>query len=302
MKLSLVTVMRSSSVSARSEKLSERLPVVRLRRSTRTSLFSTNVSETLATALFSRSTSRSPRLMIVSESLSPASLMRWKRLSLRVASRLTTCSPVSPMRLRDRLAAAGEEVGDALGGAVGGDRDLVGDAGEVGGEGIVRAADRLAHALGVLHDRLALGDELVDQPADAELVVGVGALERGDLVVHQHFELARPRQRALDAVAHRGDFAADGLADGDDGFLGDVLRLGEAQRHFGHGARDDAHFLAAPDQDGDAPEEQDRPDDADRQAEQMRRAADALDAAEAGDLVAPDAEAEGDAEAGPGDA
>ena len=37
------------------------------------------------------------------------------------------------------------------------------------------------------------------------------------------------------------------------------------------------------------------------EAEQMRRAAHALDTAEVGDLVAPDAEAEGDAEAGPGE-
>ena len=37
------------------------------------------------------------------------------------------------------------------------------------------------------------------------------------------------------------------------------------------------------------------------EAEQMRRAANALDAAEAGDLVAPHAEAEGDAEARPGE-
>ena len=155
--------------------------------------------------------------------------------------------------------------------AVGGDCDLVGDAGEIGGEGIVRAADRLPHALGVLHDRLALGDKLVDQAADAELVVGVGALERGDLVVHQHFELARPRERPLDAVAHGRHFAADRLADGDDRFLGDVLRLGEAERHFRHGARHHAHFLAAPDENGDAPEEQDRAQDADCQAEQLRR-------------------------------
>ena len=201
--------------------------------------------------------------------------------------------------LRDGVAAAGQQIGDALGGAVGGDRDLVGDAGEVGGERLVRAADRLADPVGVLHDRLALRHQLVDEAADAQLVVGVGALQRSDLVVHQHLELARPRERALDAVAHGGDLAADRLADGDHGFLGDVLRLGEAERHFRHGARDHAHFLAAPDQHGHAPEQQDRADDADGEAEQLGRAAHVLDAAQAGDLVAPDADAEGGAEAEP---
>ena len=142
----------------------------------------------------------------------------------------------------------------------------------------VRAADRLPHALGVLHDRFALGDELVDQPPDAELVVGIGALERGDLVVHQHLEFARARERPLDAVAHRRHFAADRLADRDDRFLRDVFRLREAQRDLGHGARHHAHLLAAPDENRDPPEEQDRAGDADRQAEQLRRGADALDA------------------------
>ncbi len=100
----------------------------------------------------------------------------------------------------------------------------------------MRAADRLPHALGVLHDRLALGDELVDQPADAKLVVGVRALERGDFVVNEHLKLTGARERPLDAVAHRRHLAADCLADGDDGFLRDVLWLGKSQRHLRHRA------------------------------------------------------------------
>ena len=58
--------------------------------------------------------------------------------------------------------------------------------------------------------------KLAEQFADAHLVVVIGALERGDLVVHQRFEFGGAGQRAFDAVAHGGDFAADGLADGDD--------------------------------------------------------------------------------------
>ena len=52
------------------------------------------------------------------------------------------------------------------------------------------------------------GGRVVQQAADAHFVVVIGALQRGDFVGDQRFELGGARQRALDAVAHRGDFAA----------------------------------------------------------------------------------------------
>ena len=82
--------------------------------------------------------------------------------------------------------------------------------------------------------------------ADAHFVVVVGVLERGDLVGDQRLELGGARQRALDAVAHGGDFAADRLADGDDGFARHRLRLGEPHGDLGHGLGDEPQFLRAP--------------------------------------------------------
>src|SRR6185503_1373275 len=115
-----------------------------------------------------------------------------------------------------------------------------------------------------------------------------------------HFELARARKGALDAVAHRRNLATDGLTDGHDGFLCDVFRFSEAERDFRHGARHHAHFLAAPDENCDAPKEQDRAEDADRQPKEFRRGSDAVNA-KVGYLVAKDAVAERDAKAGPGE-
>jgi hypothetical protein len=45
-------------------------------------------------------------------------------------------------------------------------------------------------------------------------VVAEWPLERRDFVGHEGFEFAGARDRALDAVAHGGDFAADRLTDG----------------------------------------------------------------------------------------
>ncbi len=96
------------------------------------------------------------------------------------------------------------------------------------------------------------------QAANADFVVAVGALERGDFVLHQRFELAGARQRALDAVAHGRDFAADRLADGDDGIARHAFGLGKPHGDPRHRLRDQAQFLRAPRHVGDAEEEDDR--------------------------------------------
>ena len=108
------------------------------------------------------------------------------------------------------------------------------------------AVDGVADLLGLADQRVALAAEILQQAADAHLVVVVGVLERGDLVCDQRLELGGARQRALDAVAHGGDFAPDRLADGDDRLARDRFRLGEPHGDLGHGLGDEPQFLRAP--------------------------------------------------------
>ena len=119
-------------------------------------------------------------------------------------------------RERDVLALFGERAGDALRHFVDLVGDQIADRGDVVREVEMHAGDGVAHLLGLADQRLALVGQFAEQVADAHFVVVIGALERGDFVVHQRFQLGGARQRALDAVAHGGDFAADGLADRDD--------------------------------------------------------------------------------------
>jgi hypothetical protein len=97
------------------------------------------------------------------------------------------------------------------------------------------AGDGVAHDLGLIDQHFALIGQLAQHVADANFVVVIGALEGGDFVVHQRFQLGRARQRAFDAVAHGGDFAADYLTDGHDVLASGVLRLRQPHRHLGHG-------------------------------------------------------------------
>ena len=110
----------------------------------------------------------------------------------------------------------------------------------------MHAGDGVAHLLGLADQGVALMRESLEQAADADFVVVVGALERGHLVGDQSLELGGARKRALDAVAHRGDLAADGLADGDDRFAGDLFGLRKLHGDARHRLRDDAQLLGAP--------------------------------------------------------
>ena len=113
--------------------------------------------------------------------------------------------------------------------------------------------------------------KFAEQIADAHFVVVIGALERGDFVVHQRFQLGGARERALDAVAHGGDFAADGLADGHDLLARGGLRLRQPHRHLGHGLGDQAQVLRAAEHVGEHVEEDHRHDDGARRARSWRR-------------------------------
>ena len=154
---------------------------------------------------------------------------------------------VAPLAERggDRLAAGPEGVRHPLARAVDRGDDPLGCGVELLGQVLMRALDRAAHPLGIGDDRFALGHQLVDEGADADLVVRVRALKGRDLAADQGLELAGPRQRPLDAVADRRDLAADRLGHGQDRIGGKTLRLGEADRHLADGARDEAHLLGA---------------------------------------------------------
>ncbi len=110
----------------------------------------------------------------------------------------------------------------------------------------MHAVDGVANLLGLADQRVALAAEILQQRADAHLVVVVGVFERGDFVGDQRLELGGARERALDAVAHGRDLAADRLADGDDRLARNRLGLGQPHGDFGHRLRDQPHFLRAP--------------------------------------------------------
>ena len=138
--------------------------------------------------------------------------------------------PARPSAMRDVLALLGERRGDAVRAFVELRRDLVADVGNVVGQIEMHAGDGVADLLGLADQGVALMRQRLEQAADADLVVVVGALQRRDLVGDQRFELGGARERPLDAVAHRRDLAADRLADGDHGIARDLFRLGEPHR------------------------------------------------------------------------
>ncbi len=135
----------------------------------------------------------------------------------------------------------------------------------------VHVADRGAHLFGMADQGFALGDDAVDQAAHARFVVGIGAFQRGDFVVHEAFEFGSARQRTLDAVADGGDLAAHGLADADDAVARHRLRLGQPQRDFRHGLADQTQFLRARQHRGEEEEQCNRRKEAADQADDDRQ-------------------------------
>ena len=161
-------------------------------------------------------------------------------------------------RQRDLLALLGQRMGDALGRLVDLLADEIADGREILRQVDMDIVDGGAHLLGLPDQRVALIGQILKEPANANLIVAVSSLERRDLVAHQRFKLARARQRALDAVAHGRDLAADRLSDGDDRIARHPLRLGEPHRDLRHRLRNEPQFLGAPGHVGDAEEENDR--------------------------------------------
>ena len=171
-------------------------------------------------------------------------------------------------RERDVFALFGERTGDALRHFVDLLGDQIADRGDVVRQIEMNAADRLAHLFGLADQGVALIGQFAQQIADADFVVVIGALERRYFVVHQGFEFGGAGQRALDAVAHGGDFAANGLADRDDLLARGGFRLRQAHCHLGHGFGDQPHVLRAAEHMGDHIKENHRNDDGGGDADQ----------------------------------
>ncbi len=123
--------------------------------------------------------------------------------------------------------------------------DVVADRGDVVGEIEMHAGDGVADLFALGDEGVALVGEGLQQAADAHFVVVIGALQRGHFVGDERFKLSGTRKRALDAVAHRGDLAADRLADRDDRLARHLFRLGETHRDAGHRLRDQAQAPAS---------------------------------------------------------
>src|SRR5580704_7744486 len=155
-------------------------------------------------------------------------------------------------RAGDVGAAFFQRAGDALGDLVDARGDRMRDQRDIVAQVDLDAGNGAADLFGLADQIVALMGDVLQQRADAHLVVAIGALQRRDFVGNQRFQFAGARDRALDAVAHRRDLAADRLTDGYHRVACRTLRFGKADRNLRHRLRDHAHFLAAP---GEAGEE-----------------------------------------------
>ncbi len=167
-------------------------------------------------------------------------------------------SPAWLRALGDVLAALFQRAGDAFCDLVDARGDRVRDQRDIVAQIDLHAGNGAANLLGLADQIVALMGDVLQQRADAHLVVAIGALKRCDFVGDERLQFAGARDRAFDAVAHRGDFAANRLTDGHHGIGGGALGLGEADRDLRHRLRDHPHFLAAPGKAGEEIEQQHR--------------------------------------------
>ncbi len=118
-------------------------------------------------------------------------------------------------RAGDVLAAILQAGGNAFRHLIDARGDRVADHGDILAEIDLHAGNRVADLFGLADEVVALMGDILQQGPDAHFVVAVGALERRNLVGHERFQFAGTRDRALHAVAHRGDLAADRLSNRD---------------------------------------------------------------------------------------
>ena len=130
---------------------------------------------------------------------------------------------------------------------------------EFSGDSAVGVGDRVANARTAGRDGFPLIGHLRDERADLALVVGIRALERRHFSLDAGFEFGGAGERPFDAVAHRAEFAADGLRQGRHLLAGDRLRLHQAHRDFGNRPRRLAQFPHAAGERREGEQEEDRP-------------------------------------------
>jgi hypothetical protein len=179
-------------------------------------------------------------------------------------------------RRGDVGAAFFQRAGDALGHFIDPGGDRVRYQRDIVAQVDLHAGDGAADLLGLSDQIVALMGDILQQSADPHLVVAVGALQCGDFVGDQGFKFAGARDGALDAVAHRRDFAADRLADGHHRVAGRALGLRKTDRDLRHRLRDHPQFLAAPGQARQKIKQQHRREKQGRKSAQHQGAAGAL--------------------------
>ena len=116
-------------------------------------------------------------------------------------------------------------------------------------------AQGFADPFGVVCKRIALTRQFPDQTSDPQLVIGIGAFKRGNLIMNQRFQLAGAPQRARNRVIHGGHLPPDRLAERRHRLGGHFVRFGKPHRDFRHRRRHEAQFLCPPDQQCQEPEQ-----------------------------------------------
>src|SRR6202167_1163597 len=185
-----------------------------------------------------RVATRSPCASIASTTESCEVWMRSIRLSPRSPRRDSRLSPTALRRLSTSLTRAGAGIvgiflaslSEALAQIAASDDEVLRDA-------VVRCCYGVTNACSAGHDRLALIGHFGDEQADFALVVGIGALKRRHLRSYARLELRGARQSAFDPIAHRREFATDGLGHVRDMIAGHGLRIGQTHSDLGDRAR-----------------------------------------------------------------
>ena len=133
--------------------------------------------------VLARSSSVMLRRLALSSSATSRWLVRWSISDTKLSVR----SPKAPFSELPAVSSALVRLPPRFDDGAG---DALADHVEVEDEAGMALGDRFADALGIGDDRFALAGQFLDQRAHARFVVGIGALERGDLVVDHHFEFA----------------------------------------------------------------------------------------------------------------
>ena len=133
-----------------------------------------------------------------------------------------------------------------------GGRQAVGGCVQFGGQALVGTRNALFQAVSLIDNGFALRRQIVDQRAQAHLVLVIGGFNRRDFGVDDGFKLGGARHGAFDPVAHRRHFAADGLRQIEHGVGCHAFWLDQPHRDLGHRLRDILHFMGAARQIGNA--------------------------------------------------